>query len=167
MARLHTFVPLDTAPVELDIAAAVLHPGRTHAGNVIPTINGAKGAGQQVLAPTGRSEISRIRHVAKVGRSSGYTEGRLSAGLFNDIPLEVPGTGIVYYDGLYEIESHSESEQFAKPGDSGAVIFNIESRAALGLVVGGGLWEDNGGIRMLVYACDLAAGLEAVEGEWL
>src|SRR5207244_1330077 len=98
--------------------------------------------------------------VAKVGRTTRYTEGRLSAGFYDDVGLDVPGHGLVYYNRLFEIESEDGRNPFAKPGDSGAVIFDSASRAAFGMVVGGGEWDDDGRTRMLVYACNLASGLD-------
>lgn len=167
IAKLRQFVELTTSSVELDVAVAALLPERQHIGNVIPSIRGARNAGQPILAPPPNSAIAEFKTVAKVGRRTRYTEGRLSAGFFDDVPLEVPGQGIVYYSRMFEIESSSARAPFAEPGDSGAAVFDIDSRKAFALVVGGGLWEDDGKARMLVYCCNLAAALDAMKVEWL
>jgi hypothetical protein len=91
----------------------------------------------------------------------------LTAGFFDDVGLEVPGQGIVYYSRLFEIQSPRSDFPFAQPGDSGAAVFDTKTRSAFALVVGGGVWDDNGNAKMLVYCCSLAAALEALSVEWL
>ena len=167
IGQLHDFRTLDTPSVDLDVAVATLLPSRSHIGNVIPKIAGAKNGGKPVLRPPSERRVPAFKVVAKIGRSTGYTEGRLSAGFFDSVPLEVPGFGIVYYSRMFEIESVSGAKPFAKPGDSGAVVFDVATRSAFALVVGGGVWSDDGKERMLVYSCDLAAALEAMGVTWL
>jgi hypothetical protein len=167
IARLQDFVTLDTASVELDVAVAALLPNRTHTGNVIPNIPGARNGGKRVVTPPPQQEIARFRTVAKVGRTTAYTEGRLSAGFFDDVGLEVPGLGIVYYSRLFEVESADDAKPFAKPGDSGAAVFDVASHSAFALLVGGGVWDDDGTARTLVYSCNLASALEAMDATWL
>jgi hypothetical protein len=166
IGRLTNFLMLDTTTVELDVAVATLLKHRTHLGNVIPDVPGAKNAGKRVGRPPAREDIAGLKTVAKVGRTSTYTEGRLVAGFFNDVGLTVPGLGIVYYDRLYEVESPDEKHPFAEPGDSGAAAFDAATRAAFGLVVGGGEWDDNGTTKTLVYLCDLASALDEMEVTW-
>jgi len=167
IGQLYDYRTLDTPSVELDVAAATLLPSRTHTGNSIPRIPGAKNAGKRLLKPPSEKRIAEFKTVAKVGRTTGYTEGRLSAGFFDDVGLEVPGLGIVYFSRLFEIESPDAAKPFAKPGDSGAAVFDVTTRSAFALIVGGGLWDDDGKPRMLVYSCDLAAALEAMGASWL
>jgi hypothetical protein len=167
IARLQNYVTLDTASVELDVAVAELLPNRTHIGNVIPRIQGVRSAGKRITKPPKYEEVAKFRTVAKVGRMTGYTEGRLSAGFFDDVGLDVPGLGIVYYSRLFEVESTDETKPFAQPGDSGAVIFDVTSRSGFAIVTGGGLWDDDGKSRMLVYSCNLGAALEAMNATWL
>ena len=167
IARLQNFVTLDASTVEVDAAVAELLPNRRHIGNVIPKIRGAEEAGKPILKPPQTKAIHEFRSVAKVGRKTGYTKGKLSAGFFDEIGLQVPGQGIVYYSRLFEVESVDASTPFAEAGDSGATVFDAPTRTAFALVVGGGIWNDGGQSRMLVYCCSLAAALEALGVEWL
>ena len=79
----------------------------------------------------------------------------------------MPGQGLVYYSRLFEVESEDAKSPFAQPGDSGAALFDVTTRKAFALVVGGGTWDDDGKSRTLVYSCNLAAALEAMEARWL
>lgn len=167
IGTLHNFVPLDTFPLEVDAAVAVLQAGRDHTGNVIPDIPGAKNIGKRVAGPPDAESVAQFKTVAKIGRATDYREGRLSAGFFNDVALDVPGEGTVYYDRMFEIESSDADDPFAMAGDSGACVFDVRTCAAFGLVVGGGIWDDNGVSRRLVYACSLESALTALEAEWL
>lgn len=167
IGRLHSFLSLETTSVELDVAVARLLPNRAHIGNVIPKILGAKNVGQPVLRPPASEQVARFKTVAKIGRTTHYTVGRLSSGFYDDIGLDVPGHGLVYYNRLFEIESEASDTPFALPGDSGAVVFDTATRAAFAMVVGGGEWDDKGRIRMLIYACNLAAALDAMDAEWM
>jgi hypothetical protein len=167
IGRLQNFVTLDTSSVELDVAVATLLPHRSHIGNVVPKVSRARNVGKPILKPPTYDKIAAFKTVAKVGRTTGYTEGRLSAGFFDDVGLEVPGQGIVYYSRLFEVESADAKAPFAQPGDSGAAVFDVATRSAFALVVGGGLWDDGGKSRMLVYSCNLASALQAMGATWL
>lgn len=168
VARLQAYVPLDTQSVEVDAAVATLLPHINHVGNVVPPIASARDAGQRILGPPSSNEaIVSFRNVAKVGRSTKYTEGLLSAGFFDEVPLDVPARGITYYSNLMEIESSDPKMPFAEPGDSGAVIFDVRTRTAFALVVGGGVWERVGAPTVLTYGCSLASSLDALDAEWL
>jgi hypothetical protein len=168
IGNLVNYGPLDTNSVEVDCAVGTLRKNWNHSGNQIPQIPGAKGAGTAILEPPKSLEpIAAIKKVAKIGRTTGYTEGRLSAGFFNDVGLDVPGHGLVYYNRLFEIESEEPQAPFAGPGDSGAVVFDLAARFAFAMIVGGGEWDDKGRIRTLVYGCSLASALKAMRAEWL
>lgn len=167
IGQLREFVPLDTSSVEVDAAVAVLSPHRSHSGNVVPPVKGARDVGSRIKGPSSEKAFPQGGVVAKVGRTTHYTEGNLTAALFNDVTLDVSGLGIVYYDQMFEIESADEKTPFAQPGDSGAVVFDIATKEAFGLVVGGGVWDDGGKSRTLVYACSLHEALRQLGASWL
>lgn len=163
IGNLRNYVPLDSSSVEVD--AAVASVDRGHAGNVLPQLVGAELAGQRLRAPPSMEDISSFRDVGKVGRTSGYKTGRLTAGFFDEIGLDVPGHGLVYYSRMFEVQSGSQP--FAEPGDSGAVVFDLGSLSAFAMVVGGGVWEDGGKEKALVYCCNLSSALNALDAQWL
>lgn len=168
IGALHEYIPLDTDPVYLDMAVVRLTANRPVLGNVIPPIAGAVDVGAAILPPPPANAIPFLGRVAKIGRTTGYTEGRLSAGYFSDLEFEVPGISIVYYDNMYEIEGTIAYPVFGDSGDSGAIIFDCNNKKAFGMLVGGGVHRDDDGMgHPLIYACDLASGLREVGADWV
>lgn len=72
--------------------------------------------------------------VAKIGRTSGTTRGRISAIEVDEISINV-GSMAVRFDGQIEIEGADQSA-FCVPGDSGSLVVD-ELNRAIGLVFAG------------------------------
>lgn len=85
------------------------------------------------------SAVEEVDQVAKVGRTTGLTRGRVSA-------IEVDGvavrfsTGTMRFDG--QIEISGEGKSFSAPGDSGALIVDPQQSAGVALLFAG---SDQGG----------------------
>lgn len=91
--------------------------------------------------------------VAKVGRSTGLTQGRVSAFDLEVFHIDY-GFGPVPFAGQVEIRSTSTSS-FSQPGDSGALVFSIPQLHPMGLVFAGTP-------RGLTYANPINAVLSAL-----
>jgi hypothetical protein len=72
--------------------------------------------------------------VRKIGRSTGRTEGRISAFSMSDVCVDYSFGPVLFQDQI-EIESLT-SQPFIAPGDSGSLIFTID-RHPVGLVCAG------------------------------
>jgi len=71
--------------------------------------------------------------LAKIGRTTGYTVGILNAFSLDNVSVSVPGIGLVSFDNCIEVRWKAVDQAFTKPGDSGAVVFTVKSRKAVGL----------------------------------
>jgi hypothetical protein len=73
-------------------------------------------------------EIKRRDRVSKVGRTTGRTEGIISAFDVDDLVIDYPNGGFsVMFDNQIEIES-TQTTPFSDRGDSGSVVFNRRFR---------------------------------------
>lgn len=73
--------------------------------------------------------------VAKTGRTTGHTRGRVVAVNVNNFLVDM-GVGIARFDGQIVIETEAPPQPFSRPGDSGALIVD-EAGAPLGLLFSG------------------------------
>lgn len=100
-------------------------------------------------------------HVAKLGRTTGHTRGRITA-------FEVDGLRVAFSSGELEfdnqIEIAGETGGFSDGGDSGSLIWDEDERAALGLLFAG---SQSGGPNGsgLTYANPIREVLEALGAE--
>lgn len=73
--------------------------------------------------------------VEKLGRTTGHTYGRITN--FEMTPVRLHYRSAVYaFDKLFEIEG-AGTHAFSRPGDSGALVFRSQDRAARGMIIGG------------------------------
>jgi hypothetical protein len=94
-------------------------------------------------SPTGIATLAPDLQVEKVGRTTGYTKGRVLSqmhGAFG-IPYNAPlhaFTAMIFYDPIFVITG-SGGDLFADNGDSGSLITTSDAngRKAVGIVVGG------------------------------
>jgi hypothetical protein len=79
---------------------------------------------QPLLAP-----LYQQRRVAKLGRSSGLTYGRITALALLNLDVDYPllNTSITF-DRQIEIKAESDGVPFSKPGDSGSLVVNPEGQ---------------------------------------
>ena len=72
--------------------------------------------------------------VEKVGRTTGWTKGRISAIELDDVAVQYP-VGVVSFDG--QIEVTGASGAFSAGGDSGSLVYRPDTREAVGLLFAG------------------------------
>lgn len=137
VGTLHYSVKLSASKTNLvDAAVAVLLPGvdcdplgiRDSAGTVIGQL---KGLGAEFL--------DEDQMVGKIGRTTGWTEGRVTAFELDNVVVSYD-MGNVRFDDQIEIEG-AGAYSFSDGGDSGSLIVDPEFRA-VGLLFAGG---DSGG----------------------
>src|SRR5205823_1925094 len=75
--------------------------------------------------------------VAKIGRTTGYTEGVV---LSVEVSMAIHGTEnrVYRFENLIEIKSGTRSKPFSEPGDGGAVVFDPSNGRLLDSIVDGG-----------------------------
>ncbi|WP_369056515.1 hypothetical protein [Kineococcus terrestris] len=72
--------------------------------------------------------------VEKVGRTTGWTTGRISAIELDDVAVEYP-VGVVSFDG--QVEVTGSGGPFSAGGDSGSLVYRPDTRQAVGLLFAG------------------------------
>ncbi len=82
----------------------------------------------------GAEELERGIRVAKQGRATGYTEGRLSAFALQHCFLECPPLGILQFKDQIEIKPDGVGPFFSIGGDSGSLVYRPDTKEAVGLV---------------------------------
>jgi hypothetical protein len=90
--------------------------------------------------PTGRAVadsamIASTVDVTKTGRTTGQTQGTITALELDGLRIYIPELGLVEFDGLVEIDGGSGP--FSQPGDSGALITDLAERSCVAMVLGG------------------------------
>ncbi|MGR6966096.1 hypothetical protein ACU610_16665 [Geodermatophilus sp. URMC 61] len=113
--------------------------------------------------PVEVDDVEPDEQVEKVGRTTGYTVGRVSA-------VEVDGVAVQYDEGLYTFDDQIEIDGVAGPfsagGDSGSVIWRSADRAPLGLLFAG---SETGGRTGggVTFANPLATVLSVLDLQWV
>jgi hypothetical protein len=159
IAILHRFNSLiEDHEVSLDAAFALLNDGIQHPENVIP--EGFPQAGKR-LAMTKVMPANLDLRVCKIGRTSKYTMGALSA-VAVSATLDYPGLGDVKLTGMLEVQWESLEKEFSQPGDSGSVVYRPDTMEALAIVVGGGVREVEGKREGVSIVCPL----DVIMKEW-
>jgi hypothetical protein len=108
-------------------------------------------------------DVEPDERVEKVGRTTGYTLGRVSA-------VEVDGVAVQYDQGLYtfddQIEIDGVAGAFSAGGDSGSVIWRSADRAPLGLLFAG---SETGGRTGggVTFANPMATVLSVLDLQWV
>lgn len=113
--------------------------------------------GGEILAS---NPVDAAGHLAvrKVGRSSGRTEGKVSAFALTDVVVDYSFGSVLFHEQI-EIESLT-TEPFSLPGDSGSLIFTVDRQPLALLHAGSAI----GGVTNagLTYANPLSAVFEAL-----
>ncbi|MFE1598329.1 hypothetical protein [Methylobacterium sp. ID0610] len=151
---------------ELDAAVAdLLDQTLVGAGNVIPAALPGCGEGGRRLSAVADCETLGPRpRVCKIGRSTGWTSGTVTAIGLGNLTVYVPQfRRNLRFDNVFEITWNSVDAAFAGPGDSGSLVYDPASMTALGLVFAGGLREVDGTRVGSSYACSLAGALETFD----
>lgn len=152
VATLHAHVPLlHGRPNLVDAAVAQVLPSYLpHQPGLIPGLAPLRGLATQ--------PCELMPWVAKVGRTTGLTRGRVTAIEVDQLPVNYD-IGVLQFDGQIEIEGLGDAP-FAQPGDSGALVVGPDGDA-VGLLFCG---SSHGGSRDegLAYAHPLDAVLSAL-----
>ena len=139
------FAPLIAGkPNNLDAAIAILDdPATASFGNRIPDLDlsganaiPAKLRGERIGAVQHVGDLTEGTKVAKIGRTSGYTEGVLTlAALTNFTPdIERKGVRATYpFPDVIEVSSLTARSPFARGGDSGALVFTLPDLRPIGI----------------------------------
>lgn len=151
IGKLAKFAPFrPTAIKNLDAALAQLDlPGRGVVANIIPDCTNirAEFRGKPLGSMLPMAELRTGSRVGKIGRTTGYSEGTVTApNLRNQkIAFDGPRAGDYAFDGLIEIEW----DEAARPGDSGALIFLLPELRPVAMHMAG---TDPDGEEPLGYA---------------
>jgi hypothetical protein len=113
------------------------------------------------LAGVGDVLLDEVPDVAKVGRTTGTTRGRVTAFELDNV-LVNNGLGLIRFDDQIEIEG-AEAGPFSQGGDSGSLIVNAARQAVALLFAGGDLGGSNG--QGLTYANPIGAVFGALNIE--
>ena len=135
VAQIAADIPLSRSRAHgVDAAYAELIPGIEALGNRIP--DGLPGAGNRLGAPEGVSLQAGDR-VAKVGRGSGYTVGRVTAVSIEGLTVHGLETARTWKGSSAIVEDvigiEGDTEPFSGPADSGSVIYRIDDGTAVAL----------------------------------
>jgi hypothetical protein len=147
---------------DVDAAVARLDDGIAHNGNVIPETCKAPCAGEKIRGYQSALELPPRAVLAKVGRTTDYTEGVLTGAAIDDVTVLYHGAGNLRFDNLLEITWRDLKSPFARPGDSGALVFNPKTMMAVGLHFAGGVVVRNGKQVGVSYACDITSVLDSL-----
>jgi hypothetical protein len=154
VARLERFVRLKTRGVNLvDSATATLNRGIDYDAAVLTGLGRLKGVAA--------ASVDEGTRVAKVGRTTGVTRGRVTAFELDDVVVAYD-IGNASFDDQIEIEG-AGSAPFSDGGDSGSLIVDRGGYAVAQLFAGSDTGGRNG--RGLTYVTPIQAVLEHLKVE--
>lgn len=153
---------------QLDCAVALL-ADVSHVGNQFPNIETIPDrlVGKRISTAADIEDLGPRPTVAKLGRTTGYTEGTVTAIDMMDISVNVPEVGICRFDNVIEIEWDPAQRPFTLPGDSGSMVFSPETMAGVGLHFAGGRIIRNGREVGVSYSCSLPVVLKSMNARLL
>ncbi|WP_165073451.1 Nal1-like putative serine protease [Paludisphaera rhizosphaerae] len=111
------------------------------------------------LAGLGDAALMDGDAVAKIGRTTGLTRGRVTAFEVDDVVIRYD-LGLLTFNDQIEIEGEGD-EPFSRGGDSGSLIVGADRRAVALLFAGGDLGGSNG--KGLTYANPLRTVLDELK----
>ncbi|MCA1788920.1 MAG: S1 family peptidase [Thioalkalivibrio sp.] len=161
VAALHKSVPLRKDGVNMvDAALAEIREGEEYAPS---RLRGLIAGGDQRLAGSGPDFMDEGDLVYKLGRTTGPTEGRITAFELDNVVISFD-SGNLRFDEQVEIEG-TGSMPFSDGGDSGSLIVDEQMRAVALLFAGGDLGGSNG--LGLTYANPIGTVLQELKAELL
>lgn len=154
IGTLERFVRLSPTRANVVDAAVARLSGRE------PAIDAGNLGAVGTLAGLAPEIIDAGARVAKIGRTSGVTYGRIVAFELDNVAVEFDA-GVLRFDDQLEIEGEG-GEAFSAGGDSGALIVTADDRRAVGMLFAGG---DHGGAEDsgLSYANPIHTVLKAMK----
>ncbi|MEJ1975247.1 MAG: hypothetical protein WDN49_03455 [Acetobacteraceae bacterium] len=121
----------------LDAAVARISQPHDHAGNCVPDLSCMpQRLRQQPLGrPVAEADLTTGMRVAKIGRSTGFTDGAMISAIETDNVLVKfgPGGSTYLFNGVHEILWGADKPLFTAPGDSGAMVVTEEGLRPVGL----------------------------------
>ncbi len=144
---------------DTDCAVATLDPEIRTIGNVVP--DGFPEAKRRIEGVALPVEIAPGDVVAFLGRSSGFSEGRVKVSDVRDLELQDENS---MYRFRLAIEVEGINGPFCQPGDGGALVFRRSDARAIGLIFAGAGPEDGPGVG---YVLPLQPALDAAKAELL
>jgi hypothetical protein len=147
----------------VDAAICLLDQTIEHLRNTVPAWCETRNRRKKIAGTTSALDLRRGTKLAKIGRTTGYTEGVLSAAAMNDITVFYHGAGNFRFDNVIEITWTDLKHPFTRPGDSGSLVFDPATKKAVGLHFAGGQIRRNGKIVGVSYACDIASVLDGLK----
>jgi hypothetical protein len=145
--------PFDAAWALLDVAAA-------GGVNEIPSGQRLPAEGRR-LGRELREPVPAFAGVAKVGRASAWTSGRIIAEDLGPLAIWFPGLNqYVMVEGMTEIAWAALDSPFSQEGDSGSLVFLEDTLQPIGLVVAGGTVTIDDKPSGCSYICPLAPILD-------
>ena len=154
---------------QMDAAFVILHESVETRGNVIPRALQIPIIGGKRICPRHLPvhDLKNGLRVGKIGRTSGFTQGIVTACSVNEITVFAHRDELRFFDSI-EIESQTEEVPFSSPGDSGALVFTLPDLIPVGLIfAGGAISHDSGHARFVSYATSLGKILSAFQVEVL
>jgi hypothetical protein len=138
-----------------DAAVAVLEDDISHTGNRIPRGYKFANEGKKLRPPGIILDLSKGTVVCKIGRTTGFTRGRVTAIGLDGLTVYNPSIGNLMFDDVIEISWLADDDPFSLPGDSGSLLFTEDGLMPVGLHFAGGPGKS--------YACDLNTILDELE----
>ena len=146
----------DDAPNAVDAAVAVLDEGVDASPGDLP-------GGPLAATVPNALDVDPDEAVEKVGRTTGYTIGRISA-------VEVDGVAVQYDRAVHRFDDQIEIEgdvgPFSAGGDSGSVIWRSRDRAPVALLFAGSTEGGRTGAGV-TFANPLATVLRELDARWV
>ncbi|HEX9093051.1 MAG TPA: hypothetical protein VF902_03625, partial [Coriobacteriia bacterium] len=161
IARLRYWISLKRRGANVvDAALAEIQPDITCDPTLLRTLVGGH---DQLLAGVGAGFIDEGETVYKVGRTTGATEGRVTAFDVDNVVVNY-NVGNLRFDNQVEIEG-TGNRSFSDGGDSGSLIVDRDMRAVALLFAGGETGGSNG--LGLTFASPIGGVLAALKATLL
>jgi hypothetical protein len=139
---------------ESDSAIALLEKEVDHDSNQIPKGYGFPDEGKLIRHLPEKPELLQSnKPICKIGRTTGWREGILTALSLDGLTVTTPRLGNVIFDNVLEISWTDKS--FSEPGDSGSLVYTRDELAALGLHFAAGPKGSGRKQTMVSYSCKL------------
>ena len=157
----------------VDAAVAQLDDDIEFVPNHIPNNVKSRHAGRRVSTTGDLDTIENAfvanQNVLKVGRTTGYTEGEITAIQIDGLTVRHPSAGNFVFNNVFEVRPIGPYRRFGDSGDSGALVVLADGRdlSAIGLHFAGGVAQEGRRRRYLSYFCPLYIILPDMQLDWV